>query len=76
MKMKKIYLLSGLALSGVLAYLFLKRKPEQLPTKVSKPPIPDSPSSKPSIGKGRTGRNPLTGKVSRHPFFRKGRRRG
>lgn len=28
MKMKKIYLLSGLALSGVLAYLFLKPKKE------------------------------------------------
>jgi len=46
--MKNKILLIGLLGGGlVLGYYFLKRKPEQLPTMVSKPPIPDSPSSKP-----------------------------
>ena len=46
--MKNKILLIGLLGGGVaLGYYFLKRKPEQLPTMVSKPPIPDSPPSKP-----------------------------
>ena len=46
--MKNKILLIGLLGGGVaLGYYFLKRKPEQMPTMVSKPPIPDSPPSKP-----------------------------
>ena len=46
--MKNKILLFGLLGGGVaLGYYFMKRKPEQMPTMVSKPPIPDSPPSKP-----------------------------
>ena len=46
--MKNKILLVGLLGGGVaLGYYFLKRKPEQMPTMISKPPIPDSPPSKP-----------------------------
>lgn len=46
--MKNKILLVGLLGGGVaLGYYFLKRKPEQMPTMVSKPLIPDSPPSKP-----------------------------
>ena len=46
--MKNKILLVGLLGGGVaLGYYFLKRKPEQMPTMISKPPIPDSAPSKP-----------------------------
>jgi len=46
--MKNKILLFGLLGGGVaLGYYFMKRKPEQMPTMVSKPPIPDSAPSKP-----------------------------
>ena len=43
----KLLLVGLLGTVGVLGYFFLKRKPQQVSTMPTQPPIPDSPPSKP-----------------------------